>query len=415
MSFRALSVLTSFSTIALSLAALTPPSTAYAQDAVPTEPPREAVAVEAAAAAAQDSGEGFADKAKDWANRTQIVDRLNGDIDGWYPRLGGMTRGGGFAIGPGYRMHVGDVLVDLSAGISIKSYKSADVKVRWLNAFDERVELWTNYRFEDFPQEDFFGMGPDSSLDTRTSYDFDSSKVSVLGLVKPLRWLHLGTELGYLSPEIGPGTDRNYPSTETVFSDFEAPGLLAQPNFLHTTFFADIDYRDQRGRPRSGGFYHAAFGIWDDRTLQQFDFRRFDTNLSQWVPLDANKAHVIMGRLGASYVNNETSERVPFYFLPYVGGVDTVRGFREFRFKDENALWMTAEYAWTPMKYFSLAAFIDAGKVSADWQDINGADMKTGYGFGIRAHTNKQTFARLDFGTGGGEGWQMFLKLGPSF
>jgi hypothetical protein len=386
-----------------------------AAPATPAEPTREAVAVEAAAAAAQDSGDGFADKAKDWAERTQIVERLNGDIDGWYPRLGGMTRGGGFAIGPGYRRHVRDVLVDLSAGISTKSYKSADVQVRWLNAFDERVELWTNYRFEDFPQEDFFGTGPASTLDVRTSYDFDSSEVTVLGLVKPLRWLHVGTELGYMSPEIGPGTDRNYPSTETMFTDLEAPGLVAQPNFLHTTFFADIDYRDQRGRPRSGGFYHAAFGIWDDRTLQQFDFRRFDVNVSQWLPLDAAKAHVIMGRFGASYVNNETGERVPFYFLPYVGGVDTVRSFREFRFKDENALWMTAEYAWTPMKYFSLAAFVDAGKVSADWQDINGADMKAGYGFGIRAHTNKQTFARLDFGTGGDEGWQMFLKLGPSF
>src|SRR5918993_4684125 len=146
-----------------------------AAPATPAEPTREAVAVEAAAGAAQDSGDGFADKAKDWAERTRIVERLNGDIDGWYPRLGGMTRGGGFAIGPGYRRHLGGVLVDLSAGISTKAYKSADVKVRWLNAFDERVELWTNYRFEDFPQEDFFGMGPDSSLDARTSHDFDSS------------------------------------------------------------------------------------------------------------------------------------------------------------------------------------------------------------------------------------------------
>ena len=387
-------------------------STVFAQ--APADPAPQTLAADAAPAP-QDTGDGFVDKAKSWAERTQIVERLNGDIDGWYPRLGGMTRGGGFAIGPGYRRHVGDVLVDLSAGISTKAYKSADVEVRWLQAFDERVELWTNYRFEDFPQEDFFGTGLDTSLDARTSYDFDSSEFSVLGLVKPMRWLHVGTRLGYMSPEIGPGTDSQFASIEEVFTDVEAPGLADQPNFLHTTFFTDIDYRDQRGRPRSGGFYHAAFGIWDDRTLQQYDFRRFDLNLSQWVPLDADKAHVIQGRLGTSYVNNETGERVPFYFLPYVGGVDTVRSFREFRYKDENAIWMTAEYNWTPMKYFSLAAFVDAGKVSADYQDINFTGLKTGYGFGVRAHTNKQTFARLDFATGGDEGWQMFLKLGPSF
>src|SRR5688572_1302125 len=367
---------------ALSFVAIVTTSTAFAQQGA--DGPAPAVASDAAppAAASQDD-DGFVAKAKNWAEDTRIIERLNGDIDGWYPRLGGMTRGGGFSIGPGYRMHVGDVLVDTSAAISLKSYKSADVKVRWLQVLDERVELWTNYRFEDFPQEDFFGIGPDSSLDTRTSYDFDSSEVSVVGLVKPTRWLNVGTKLGYMSPEIGPGTDRKYPSLETLFADVDAPGLVAQPDFLHQTYFADIDYRDVKGRPRSGGFYRAAFGIWDDRTLQQYDFRRFDVNVTQWVPLDANKAHVVLGRIGTSYVNNETGERVPFYFLPYVGGVDTVRSFREFRFKDENAIWMTAEYNWTLMKYFSVAAFIDSGKVSADWEDINGADMKNGYGFGV--------------------------------
>ena len=398
----------------LSLVAVVTTSTAYAQQNA--DGSTTVVAAEAAPPpAAAPPDQGFVDKAKGWANDTKIIERLNGDIDGWYPRLGGMTRGGGFSIGPGYRTHFGEVLLDTSAAISIKSYKAADVKVRWLQAFDERVELWTNYRFEDFPQEDFYGRGPDSSIDNRTSYDFDSSSFTVRGLVKPLRWLHLGSELAYVSPDIGPGTDQNYPTLEEIFGDIDAPGLGEQPDFLQTTFFADIDYRDEPGRARSGGFYHAGFGIWDDRTLQRYDFRRLDLNVSQWVPLDADKAHVIHGRIGTSYVNNEVGERVPFYFLPYVGGVDTIRSFDEFRFKDENALWMTAEYNWTPMKYFSLAAFVDAGKVRADYQDINLKNLKTGYGFGIRAHTNKMTFGRLDFATGGGEGWQMFLKLGPSF
>jgi hypothetical protein len=62
---------------------------------------------------------------------------------------------------------------------------------------------------------------------------------------------------------------------------------------------------------------------------------------------------------------------VPFYFLPYVGGVDTVRSFHEFRFRDENALWMTAEYDLTLIKWVSVATFVDAGKAAPDWQDIN--------------------------------------------
>src|SRR5215204_1809668 len=71
--------------------------TAAAATALPPPPPQE--------------GGGFVDKAKRWADEHQLLERLNGDVDGWYPRLGGMTRGGGFAFGPGYRFHVNDVLV----------------------------------------------------------------------------------------------------------------------------------------------------------------------------------------------------------------------------------------------------------------------------------------------------------------
>ena len=387
-------------------------STAYAQDP-PAPPPSNGTAAETASTTQDQPG--FVQKARQWAERTQIVERLSGDIDGWYPRLGGMTRGSGFSIGPGYRFHVRDVLVDVSAGYSIRNYKAVDAKVRWLQAYDERLELWTNYRFEDFPQEDFFGMGLNSLRDARTSYDFDSHEISATGAFKATRWLRVGTTLGYLSPQIGAGSDARYLSIEQRFTDAEAPGLANQPDFLHTTFFADVDYRDEPGNPRSGGLYYAGFGIWDDRTLEQYDFRRFDLNLRHFFPLAADKSHVLSGQFGVSYVNNETGHRVPFYFLPYVGGVDTIRSFHEFRFKDENAMWMSAEYRWVPIKWVSLAAFIDAGKVSARHQDINLGGVKKGYGFGFRVHTRKQTFARLDFATGGGEGWQMFLKLGPSF
>jgi hypothetical protein len=121
----------------------------------------------------------------------------------------------------------------------------------------------------------------------------------------------VGTEAGYFSPTLGRGTDRAFPSTELLFTDTEAPGLAAQPDFLHTTMFAEVDYRDQRGNPRSGGYYKAAYGIWDDRNLQQYDFGRFDGEAAQFVPI-ATKAHVIASRVGVSYANNAPDDRVPF-------------------------------------------------------------------------------------------------------
>ena len=361
------------------------------------------------------SNDGFVARLRRFADDAQIIERINGDIDGWYPRLGGITRGSGLALGPGYRFRLFDqrVFVDVSAALSTRGYRSAEAEVRWLQAFGERLELWTDLRYEDHPQEDFFGTGYASSRATRTSYDFEKLEITVRGVARPTSWLRTGASVGYMSPRIGPGSDDNYPSTEELFTDADAPGLAAQPDFVHTTFFGEIDYLDQRGRPRRGGLHRISFGVWDDRTLQQFDHRRFDALSAHYLPLTADKRHVVSGRLGLSYVNNETGERVPFYFLAYVGGVDTIRGYREFRFKDENALWLGAEYTWSVLDYLSVATFFDAGEVRADWNDIGLHGLRTASGFGVRFHTDRQTFARVDVGTGGNEGWQVFFKIGP--
>lgn len=359
----------------------------------------------------------FVDKLKNFADDTQIIDRLNGDIDGWYPRLGGMTTGSGFALGPGYRMHVFNdrVFVDMSAAFTMKGYKAVDGKVEWLKSRYERVELWTNFRYQDFPQEDFFGLGGNSSRDARTNYALESTDVNVMGIFHARPWLRVGTELGYLNPSLGPGTDKKFPRTEDVFSDIEAPGLGAQPSFLHSTTFAEIDYRDAKENARSGGYYKAAFGWWDDKTLHGFDFGRFDGEVAQFIPLESTKRHVFAGRMGISYLNNESDDRVPFYVLPYIGGSHTLRSVEEFRYTDENALFLNAEYRLALIKYLDVALFYDAGKVARNWDDINFSDLKTGYGFGFRSGTRKRTFIRLDIGMGGGEGRQIFLKLGPSF
>ena len=182
---------------------------------------------------------------------------------------------------------------------------------------------------------------------------------------------------------------------------------------MHNTFFAEIDYRDKRGHPTRGGFYRAAFGTWEDVTLEQFDHHRFDADATQFFPLAPR--HVFAVRVGLSYVNNKTGDRVPFYFLPYIGGSDTVRGFHEFRFRDENVLFFNTEYRIRVHRFVHVAPFFDAGEVRADWEDIGPGDLKTSYGIGIRAGTEDRIFVRLDIGTGGGEGTRVFFKFGPSF
>jgi hypothetical protein len=382
--------------------------------AAPAQQPADA-AVETQAPAAG-VGESVVGRIRRIADEWQLVERLDGSVDGWYPRFGGMTTGSGFALGPGYRARLfGDrVFTDVSAALSHRGYKAVDVKAEWLNARYDRLELWTNLRYQDFPQEDFFGFGGRSRREMRTNYAIESADVGVLGIVRMRRWMRVGADWGVLQPNLGPGTDERFPSTERVFTEADAPGLTAQSRFRHTTLFAEVDYRDVRGSPRRGGHYKTAFGIWDDRSVTRFDFRRFDAEVAQFLPIAARR-HVIAARAAVAFVYGVSGGRVPFYFVPYVGGSNTVRSHEEFRFRDENAFWLNAEYRWTALDRLDVAVFSDAGQVDRHRDRIAVRRMKTGYGIGVRVHARSRVIARLDVGLGGHEGRQVFFKLSESF
>lgn len=344
----------------------------------------------------------------------RILERLT-IADGWYPRIGGLTTGGGFAGGAGYRKHLfGDHLfLNGSAAISTKAYKQAIGHISYPTIWNNRIEIGSNVRWQDYPQEDFFGIGNFSSEENRTNYALESTDISGYAALRPLRWLRIGGEVGHFAPEIGRGTDPRFPSTEERFTDLQAPGLAEQPDFLYKTLFVEIDYRDQPGNPRSGGLWRAKYGAWDDRGNDMFDFGRLDAEAAHFFPI-FDKKRVFALRLGVSYVNNNPGNRVPFYFLPYIGGSDTVRGFKEFRFRDENVIFLNAEYRWEAFSGLDMALFFDAGEVREDWEDIDFNDAKTSYGIGFRFNTFRSVFMRLDIGTGG-EGTQIFFKFGPAF
>jgi hypothetical protein len=354
------------------------------------------------------------EKALLYIEEHRIIDRLT-IADGWYPRIGGMTTGGGFAAGVGYRKHLFDdqLFVNTSGAMSMKGYKQVVAHASYPSLWHGWLEMGTNFRWNDFPQEDFFGIGNDSSPDRRSNYSLESTDVGGFAALKPLRWLRFGTELGYYSPTLGPGTDPRFPSTELMFTDTEAAGLLEQPTYLYKNLFVEIDYRDQPGNPRSGGLWRAKYGAWNDRDLERYDFGRFDAEAAHFFPV-FDKKRVFALRMGVSYVNNEPGDRVPFYFLPYIGGSDTVRGFKEFRFRDENVVFMNAEYRWEAFSGLDMALFFDMGEVSDKWETIDLRDAKKSYGLGFRFNNYKSVFMRFDVSVGG-EGTQIFFKFGPAF
>jgi hypothetical protein len=357
----------------------------------------------------------FADKVRQWVDDTRIIERMNGTADGWYPRFGGIRRGSGFAGGPGYRFHtLGDVLVDVSGAWSVRYYRSLDVGIRWLKSPGNRAELWTDYSYDSWPKERYFGTGEDTVREQRTSYGYQGNDFVVRSILRPASHVEIEANLGYLRPHVSTGARTEYLPIAAVFTDATAPGLASQPPFMHAEVSAALDVRDAPGNPASGGFYRVDISGWDDRTGDAYDFRRIDASGTHYFPLTPAKRHVVVARGGLSVAAADTRAggRVPFYELPYIGGSDTVRSYMDYRFMAENVVWYGGEYQWNPIPHVSFAGFVDAGRASRTWSGLGSAETKTGYGVGVIGHTSKQTLGRIDVAVGGSEGWQVWFDFG---
>jgi hypothetical protein len=349
-----------------------------------------------------------------YVDEHRLIDRLT-VADGWYPTFGGPITGSGIGGGVGYRRHFlhDELFVDVTGRLTAKLYKELLAAATYPSVQEGLLEFGAALAWRDYPQEDFFGTGSESLSERHTNYALQMTDIGGHAAVKPRSWLRFGGRVGVVAPTIDRGTDSRVPSIEDLFTDADAPGLAQQPDFLYKDLFATADSRDQVGNPRSGGLFMATYGWRTDRDLDRYTFRQLDVEAAHFFPIfDKKRVIAVRSRLVATDAGE--GQQVPFYFLPYIGGSKTVRGFEEFRFRDRSVFFVNVEYRWEAFAALDMALFVDAGDVRHEWRDIDLAHLKTSYGVGFRFNTYKNVFMRLDIGTGG-EGTQLFFKFGRAF
>jgi outer membrane protein assembly factor BamA len=350
-----------------------------------------------------------------WVQERKILEKLEtpgAGYKGIRPKLGGMSTGSGFGFGFQYdkvRM-LGNQLDFSMAGVaSLKSYQRYEMKLDLPRLAGEHAYVSATGRQRAMPQEDYFGLGASSEKSDRTSYLYEESAIGLQGGVKPYSWLRAGAAVDWVRPNVGRGTDPRFPSTELLFNESNSPGLDRQPDFMKYELAVAVDTRDSVGNPHRGGYYSVTHARWDDRTFNESGFSRIETELQQYIPFNAGH-RVIAARLRSSFDDAKDGNRVPFYLQKSLGGSNDLRGFREFRFRDENQVLLNLEYRWEAWIGLDMAIFGDAGKVFATRKDFTLDGMETSYGLGFRFNTAKSVFWRIDIARSR-EGTRAFLKF----
>lgn len=287
------------------------------------------------------------------------------------------------------------VQLDVVGAYSTRSYSRVSAGVTIFRLRGAPLDLHVHGQYYEFPQEDFFGLGQDSQEGNRTNYLQRSTEGGADLRWTPVPLLEIAGGAAYLNPRIGSGTDTRFPSTDDVFAPSTIPGYEQQPNFLRADASVALDWRDNPLLPHAGGRYGVKVSQYHDQDLDAFGFRGVTVDLQQYVPIP-DRYRTIALHAAATFTDPRAGQEVPFYFEPTLGGAQALRGFREFRFRDQNSILFTAEYRWEAWWALDGAVFVDAGQVAARRQDFSFGDFDVSYGVGFRIHSNSAFRARLD-------------------
>jgi hypothetical protein len=294
------------------------------------------------------------------------------------------------------------------------------------------------------PKLSYFGLGPDTTLDAKSTFGMRETIVGSNVIVPITRFgfaqalnLSLTGELNgrFVALRGGPGDEG--PSIEHLYSDATAPGLDHQPAFLQMGEGIRMKPSLLNGRVRLNYLFQ----------LQQFiapsdatnSFRRWTLDLGHELPLyrtssspltrdtngpnecamdpvadrcppiSRNRTGTVGVRLLASKSGVSGDSAVPFYFQRTLGGSDlngnrALASYDDYRFRGPHlvALQETFEHSlYGPIGVW-LAA--EQGRVALQNEGLGFGDLRKSYGVGVTIRAGGIPAVLISWATGSNEG-----------
>jgi outer membrane protein assembly factor BamA len=330
-----------------------------------------------------------------WYDNQYLLANIVAGWKGIHFTSGRFPAGAGTGVGVGFTR--GErVQFDAAAAYTTRGYRRISAAVNMKDIGDKRIDFQLRAQHYELPEEDFFGFGSASREQDRTSYLLEGAELGSSLRVRPAKYIEITGGLSYISNRTGSGKDARFQSVEAMFGRNTLTGFGNAPDYVRADIGAAFDWRDNPLHPHGGGRYAVRLADYRDQNRNAYSFHRVDVDVHQYVPLP-DRYRTLALRATGTFTDAVSGHEVPFFEQPTLGGSQTLRGFREFRFRDRNSLAMTAEYRWEAWWALDGALFVDAGTVAPQWQGLRLKDLDVTYGFGFRVHSNSAFVARLDF------------------
>ncbi len=345
----------------------------------------------------------------------QVIKHLRYGYRRFFLTFGGLSTRSGTALGLRYR-HEGILRnSDLFWAFTLSTAKYQQYEVGFDTEPFSAVPLGFGFqtRYRNFSREEFFGTGPGSSKNNRTNFRLEDFLAQGRITVPLFSFLAAGLKGGWRTSRASPGSSDRVRSLEETFTTGEAGGFEESIEHRLVGFELKLDLRDSPGNPRSGVSFDFDHTFYNDNNGDRYDFRMTEAEFQGYLPF-FHKHRVVAIRVRAEGADGTNGGEVPFHLLPYTGGSQSIRGFREYRFRDRKSIIANLEYRFEAFIGLDVAFFGDIGQVRGSWDGFRLSDFERSFGGGLRFNTAESVFMRLDLGHSR-EGTRFYWKFNNVF
>lgn len=345
-----------------------------------------------------------------------------GDIKkstGLYPAFGTGSRSGvkyglGFTSQP---VWTEEERLKLKAMFSAHDYQSYKAKYRTSNFISPDFQLSLLVTYDKKPWELFYGLTNTSQDSNKVNYNPEQTSFQAVGLWKAAPHWEFEVSGSYNAYNIFDGEDRKLEGNiSDIISIFGfSPDVMRSSRLWSVGGALDHDWRNAKGRPTSGG--HEIVRITYNMSTRDFDeleFWRLSIDLQQY--LELFKKRTLAFRVWLESVDvSDNSPVLPFYLMTGLGGPDNLRGYRQNRFLDNDAVLASVEYRYPLLETIDAFLLLEEGRVFSNLSnDFKWHDWKYTYGGGLRIF-NRQNVIINTFVAKSKEDTRFNLEFGSAF
>jgi outer membrane protein assembly factor BamA len=271
----------------------------------------------------------------------------------------------------------------ITASASNRGYLDHTAYIGWNDPARHPYARVTGYYDLD-SMDEFWGLGPDTDTDDKVGFSWEKYGGTATAGFPEGSIIWGRAYVNYERTSVFRSREVSEPDLVDVFPEFDFPELELWGSGANLT----LDLRDSPGYPKKGIFVQGTAEFWRSAGDEDLEWIRYTGEASGHIPLGG--WHVFSVKAGVDVAEPEKGE-IPFPYLPTLGGSQNLRGFASWRWRDEAALYGTAEFRWriwlehvqdsSKASALETAIFYDVGDVGDELGDIDlGKDRKTAYG-----------------------------------